>query len=164
MGHLEGFVFAHAVTVAGDSLVHMKCSHLYTTLTCPHHDSLVDSGRELTCPWWQCTWFQTATMWRVSPEMANLTATVQIAALAEVGWWKHEEIARVTHSCVKIPAPRSARSVPLLSCDGSCILAVCTDLMKAALAGSLLRISCGGTHGSSVGMWGLEADLAIWRC
>ena len=69
MGHLEGFVFAHAMTVAGDSLVHidMKCSHLYTTLTCPHHDSLVDSGRELTCPWWQCTWFQMATMWRVSP-------------------------------------------------------------------------------------------------
>ena len=97
---------------------------------------------------------------RFHPQMAN----VRIAALAEVGWWKHEGIARVAHSCVKTLSPRSARFVPLLSCDSSCVLAVCRDSMKAALAGSLLRISCGVTHGSSVGVWGWEAHLVIWCC
>ena len=32
------------------------------------------------------------------------------------------KIARVMHSCVKALAPRSARFVPLLSCDSSCCL------------------------------------------
>ena len=73
------------------------------------------------------------------PQMANVTANVRIAthiAGLEVGSWKHEEIARVRHSCVKALAPRSARFVPLLSCDSSCVLAVCRDSMKVALAGS----------------------------
>ena len=41
---------------------------------------------------------------------------------------------------MKALAPRSARFVPLLSCDSSCVLAVCRDSMKVALAGSRLHI------------------------
>ena len=110
---------------------------------------------------WQCIWFQMATLWRVSPRDGQRHSK---CPHSRVGWWKHEGIARVAHSCVKTLSPRSARFVPLLSSDSSCVLAVCRDSMKAALAGSLLRISCGVTHGSSVGMWGWEAHLVIWRC
>ena len=71
----------------------------------------------------------------------------------QMSWWKHEEIAGVAHSCVKIPAPRSARFVPLLSCDRSRVLAVCRDSMKAASTRFAFALSCGGTEWTKVCIW-----------
>ena len=83
------------------------------------------------------------------PQIANVTENVWIAGL-EVGSWK---------TWTKLPEWR----IPVWRCvlhaqpalshySAVTVRAVCRDSMKAALAGSLLCIPCGVTHGSSEGV------------
>ena len=71
---------------------------------------------------WQHTQFEMVTLWRVSP--ADRQRHRKRLDSWAGGWLvkNMNKIARVMHSCVKALAPRSARFVPLLSCDSSCCL------------------------------------------